>query len=171
MIVRLFFRYAFLRWVLCGMVGVFSVGCSTVATTIDADLSSIPSLRGGVINASMPTFDPSLVAFEKETRGNHALYVFNFRDNSTIQITAGSVVKPTEEDVVGSIFGINQAETESLSGYEGRLAWRPLRDSFDRLWFAFISSQSQGYALVLGYLDRENQLSRKYDHPALRRTG
>lgn len=114
-------------------------------------------LRGGIYAPSPSPSNPNFVAYERQIQSQRAIYLI---DLSTGDITHVSVEddRTDEETDFFPVFGGNE-ELEGLEGFDTSLAWRPVLDSRDRQWFAFVSSgDGSGYGLYLWYVDAEGTL-------------
>lgn len=136
---------------------IFCLGMLCLGTPLsvaqDSDL-----LRGGIYAPSSSPSNPDLVAYERQVESQRAIYLVNL---STGDITHVSVADDSTTDRENDFFAgfSGNEELEGLEGFDTGLVWRPVLDSRDRQWFAFVSSgDGSGYGLYLWYVDAEGTL-------------
>jgi len=113
-------------------------------------------LTGMIKNPVFCPSNPSLVAYSRQVEDTKELYLYSAKTGGVRQITA--VEKTDKEETPEGFLGADT--NRSLRRFEGRIAWRPLRDPEGRQWFVFMSSASEtGYGLFLSYLTPEGKLA------------
>lgn len=119
----------------------------------DADL-----LRGGIYAPTPSPSNPNLVAYERQIESQRGIYLIDLSSGDITQVSVEGDDLAGEENDFFSGFGGSE-ELEGLEGFDTGLTWRPVLDSRNRQWFAFVSSgDGSGYGLYLWYVDTEGAL-------------
>jgi hypothetical protein len=115
-------------------------------------------LRGGIYAPAPSPSNPNIVAYERQIESQRGIYLIDLSSGGITQVSVDDADVIEDENDFFAGFGGSE-ELERLEGFDTGLAWRPVLDSRDRQWFAFVSSgDGSGYGLYLWYVDTEGML-------------